>query len=314
MGGIVAQLLLDEMDDDVLRAVYTMSTPSLLSPVRFDRRSDAVYSMAKRSQTGDINSTTPLISICGGSTDSQITSEVCALPERESPLRRTIMTTSLEGAWTGVGHREMVWCHQVRSLVARSALALAHDNSSNDSIDVILRTRASANSPLKTPLNIENEDLHYIRHSNRWDLGTLDEGTYMLPLSGRKKLRLTLFAGGARLDDFSLENNPQQESGTIRVLYCSRPAPTSPTRSCIKLAGKTSSLPRQEWPGEFPASKGVHDNDALTMFEADIDMEKSSGDDHVAISIKAQKSERWIVAAVEEINDPISSATTWGMI
>jgi GPI inositol-deacylase len=312
MGGIVAQLLLDEMDDGVLRAVYTMSTPSLLSPVRFDRRSDTVYSMAKRSQAGDLNSTTPLISICGGSTDSQITSEVCTLQERESPLRRTVMTTSLEGAWTGVGHREMVWCHQVRSLVARSALALAHDTSSNDSIDVILRTRASADTPLKTPLNIENEDVHYIWHGNRWDLGTLEEGTYMLPLSGRKKLRFTLFARGARLDDFSPKNNPQLESGKIRILYCSRPAPPS-THSCIKLAGKISSLPRQEWPGEFPASKGVHDNDAVAMFEADIDMERSSGDDHVAISIKAQKSERWIVAAVEEINDPISSATTWGM-
>ena len=311
MGGIVAQLLLDEMDDGVLRAVYTMSTPSLLSPVRFDRRSDTVYSMAKRSQAGDLNSTTPLISICGGSTDSQITSEVCALSDRESPLRRTVMTTSLEGAWTGVGHREMVWCHQVRSLVARSALALAHDTSSNDSIDVILRTRAAANIPSKTPLNIENEDLHYIRNSHRWDLGTPDEGTYMLSLSGRNKLRFTLFARGARLDDFSPENNPQLESEAIRVLYCSRPVPAS-TRSCIKLAGKISSLPRQEWPGEFPPSKGVRDNDAIAMFEADIDMEKSSGDDHLAISIKTRKSERWIVAAVEEINDPTSSATTWG--
>jgi GPI inositol-deacylase len=312
MGGIVAQLLLDEMGDSVLRAVYTMSTPSLLSPVRLDRRSDTVYSMAKRSQAGDLNSTTPLISICGGSTDSQITSEVCALPERESPLRRMVMTTSLEGAWTGVGHREMVWCHQVRSLVARSALALAHDTSSNDSIDVILRTRASTNTPSKTPVNIENEDVHYIRHSNRWDLGTLDEGTYMLPLSGRKKLRFTLFARGARLDDFSPENNPQLESGVIRVLYCSRSVPAS-AHSCIKLTGKVSSLPHQEWPGEFPASKGVHDNDALAMFEADIDIEKLPGDGHLAISIKTQKSERWIVAAVEEINDPISSATTWGM-
>jgi hypothetical protein len=49
------------------------------------------------------------------------------------------------------------------------------------------------------------------------------------------------------------------------------------------------------------------------MFEADIDNEKLSGDDHIAISVKSQKAERWVVAAVEGIDDPVSSVTAWGM-
>ncbi|KAG1782508.1 hypothetical protein EV702DRAFT_386529 [Suillus placidus] len=67
-------------------------------------------------------------------------------------LRRTVFTSALEGAWTGVGHREMVWCHQmvrifcgyttrvtvvvyarlVTSLVARAALELGGANSNVD--------------------------------------------------------------------------------------------------------------------------------------------------------------------------------------
>ena len=313
MGGIVAQLLLAETEDDILRAVYTMSTPSLIAPVRFDRRADAVYSMVQRAQSGDIASTTPLISICGGSTDSQITSEVCALPERDIPLRRTVMTTALEGAWTGVGHREMVWCHQVRASVARSALALAQDTATNDSFDKLLRTRPfSTSSSSSSLVNVDTTNLYYIRDSNRLDLGMLDKGTFMLPIPTQKRLRFTLFASGSRIDDFNPEESRPQEEGTIRVLYCSLPPSSSVVSSCIKLFGKTSTLPRQKWPEAFPASEGVYDNDSIMMFEADVEAEASAPNPHIAVQITSQTSSRWIVAAVEDAHDPVSSATTWG--
>ena len=58
-----------------------------------------------------------------------IPSESCILPQASNnTFRRTVFTSALEGAWTGVGHREMVWCHQVRWRVARAALELGGAN------------------------------------------------------------------------------------------------------------------------------------------------------------------------------------------
>ena len=59
-----------------------------------------------------------------------IPSESCILPQASNnTFRRTVFTSALEGAWTGVGHREMVWCHQVRWRIARAALELGGANS-----------------------------------------------------------------------------------------------------------------------------------------------------------------------------------------
>lgn len=152
MGGIVAQLALAEESKSAanrgwnasdIAAVITMSAPHSLAPARLDTTIENIYkdishweksiSLSNRPQTFP-----PIISICGGSTDSQIPSETCSLPTlRETthsqvsssesmPYRRTVHSTSLPGVWTGVGHREMVWCHQVRWRVARALLALGN--------------------------------------------------------------------------------------------------------------------------------------------------------------------------------------------
>ncbi|KAG6813426.1 hypothetical protein H0H92_011123 [Tricholoma furcatifolium] len=101
-----------------------MSTPHTLPPARFDSRIDSIYAKNQLTLTSD---PTPITSLCGGATDMMIPSESCVLPVNatsELP-RRTVFTSALEGAWTGVGHREMVWCHQVRWRVARAALEAA---------------------------------------------------------------------------------------------------------------------------------------------------------------------------------------------
>lgn len=132
MGGIVATSLLP-ISNGSISAVVTMSTPHTLPPVRFDSRIDTLYNANRRVLASD---PTPILSLCGGATDMMIPSESCILPistewdvAGQSKVdadvyRRTVFTSALEGAWTGVGHREMVWCHQVRWRVARAALEL----------------------------------------------------------------------------------------------------------------------------------------------------------------------------------------------
>ncbi|KAK7054117.1 GPI inositol-deacylase [Favolaschia claudopus] len=122
MGGIVATSLLPSTN---ISAIITMSTPHTLPPARFDARIDGIYERNSHVLASD---PTPILSLCGGATDMMIPSESCVLPPSthpEEPFRRTVFSSALEGAWTGVGHREMVWCHQVRWRVARAALELA---------------------------------------------------------------------------------------------------------------------------------------------------------------------------------------------
>lgn len=118
MGGVVATSLLPSSD---ISTIITMSTPHTVPPARFDSRIDDIYRKGKRVLDLD---PTPVVSLCGGASDMMIPSESCILQQPSSGdiFRRTVFTSALEGAWTGVGHREMVWCHQVRWRVARAAL------------------------------------------------------------------------------------------------------------------------------------------------------------------------------------------------
>ncbi|KAJ6515465.1 PGAP1-like protein-domain-containing protein [Mycena sanguinolenta] len=150
MGGIVATSLLPSTN---ISAIITMSTPHSLPPVRFDARIDALYERNAHLLASD---PTPILSLCGGATDMMIPSEACVLPTAgaDAPFRRTVFSSALEGAWTGVGHQEMVWCHQVRWRVARAALELAGADSPAGRgaiLDRWLRDGHALPSPLLLP-------------------------------------------------------------------------------------------------------------------------------------------------------------------
>ena len=121
MGGVVATSLLPSPD---VSAIITMSTPHTLPPARFDNRIEDTYSANRQHLVAD---PTPIVSICGGATDVMIPSESCILPEPSAHdvFRKTIFSSGMERCWTGIGHREMVWCHQARWQIARAALELS---------------------------------------------------------------------------------------------------------------------------------------------------------------------------------------------
>lgn len=121
MGGVVAISLLPSPD---ISTIITMSTPHTLPPARFDNRIEHIYSTNHQHLVAD---PTPIVSICGGATDVMIPSESCILPEPslQGIFRKTIFSSGMERCWTGIGHREMVWCHQARWQVARAVLELS---------------------------------------------------------------------------------------------------------------------------------------------------------------------------------------------
>lgn len=140
MGGIVALNVLESAYHNVLvGAIITMSSPHSLPPARLDRELERAFRTSLQvlwdipKLDDSVHYAPPILAICGGATDNMIPMESCALPsppvgmpsQPESLYRRTVFTSGLDGTWSGVGHREMVWCHQVRWRVARAALELA---------------------------------------------------------------------------------------------------------------------------------------------------------------------------------------------
>jgi hypothetical protein len=163
MGGIVARLCLtlvqsgyDEPRDDIsnlVAAIITMSTPHAMPPVSIDSTMEKIYA--------DINAyweqgvqVPVLVSICGGTADTQISSDACVLPQHKNTSHPvtgdsdtfTVFSTGMHGIWTGVDHQAMVWCDQIRSRVARAVLGLQavlskrnKDDARDDMVE-ILRT------------------------------------------------------------------------------------------------------------------------------------------------------------------------------
>jgi hypothetical protein len=127
----------------VVKGIVTMSTPHALPPVSIDRGMERVYDeieefWAKGFGVGR-GERPVLISICGGTADTQIASDGCALPRYPSVDSKpdqdedsrvedkgtfSVFTTGIHGVWTGVDHQAMVWCDQVRTRVAKVLLGM----------------------------------------------------------------------------------------------------------------------------------------------------------------------------------------------
>ena len=167
MGGIVARLSVKLISDRLgssaavdldsgeqgkeinirtgVKGIITMSTPHALPPVSIDRGMERVYNEIEEFWTRGFEvgrgERPVLVSICGGTADTQIASDGCALPrypstnaledDGEGSRERledkgtfSVFTTGIHGVWTGVDHQAMVWCDQVRTRVAKVLLGM----------------------------------------------------------------------------------------------------------------------------------------------------------------------------------------------
>jgi glycosylphosphatidylinositol deacylase len=135
MGGVVARLAMDDLPN-LIDIIMTMSTPHALPPVTLSRDMDTIYDILV-AQT--YNASAPLLfSICGGTADTQIASDACVIPPSSITEDDgfSIFTTGMPGAWTGVEHQTMVWCHQVRWRVARTLLGMTSTGNRQDKLAV----------------------------------------------------------------------------------------------------------------------------------------------------------------------------------
>lgn len=324
MGGLVATSLLPSSH---ISAVITMSTPHSVPPARFDSRMDSIYSVIQEKLIRD---STPILSICGGVTDTMIPSEFCTLPRiegEEAGLRKTIFTSSLEGCWTGVGHREMVWCHQVRWQVARALLditaardvqqvsAILSSRFSNGIPDGDMRTTLEAAEALKhqtisqTPVEVE---LPLTLH------GQQKLGSFKLSIPKRKPgsapTHLTVYLSQGKILEKS-PANPIPLEASLRTCYDTAPQyAEGEANHCEPLLPSVLRLiPNPRNSKNFSvATEGVDESDGVVVFRADVSHLDEGA--WILLEVKGDASPGWLAAAVEEDIEAPIAIPTWGAL
>jgi glycosylphosphatidylinositol deacylase len=321
MGGIVATSLLPSSD---ISAIITMSTPHTLPPARFDSRIDKIYARNEHILQTDA---TPILSLCGGATDMMIPSESCILPAvRNNTIkeifRRTIFTSALEGSWTGVGHREMVWCHQVRWRVARAALELGEAWSTRDQADVLERWLRDANSLSHVAPAAPNDltlfesatyevlpaDIHLVLKK------PMGSQTYLLPipLSPPSSLsKFILFVSQGSVPPVSPQH-PNTLHASVHLCRQTNSEPLTATNShghsippsCTILSPDTLKLVPNPMPGKpFPVSdEGSDESEGVVVFEANVQSSDSYGM-WVAVHIQNAYGAGWVVGGFTPSDD-----------
>jgi GPI inositol-deacylase len=303
-----------------------MSTPHTLPPARFDRRIDTIYARNKLLLAGthahsaslprihppsDAESRTPILSLCGGATDMMIPSESCILPalpaapaSGPSPYRKTVFASALQGAWTGVGHREMVWCHQVRWRVARAALALAHALPSASARTAALEAwLGDGRSPPVAFGSIRldpGEGVEALRAGEQLVLRApsgFRERTWLLPASAADRPRAVVYVSGGSIPPVSAH-----APGSLRVTvyHCPSLPLSSEGGSPVDCAPVEPSvhklLPSPASGKPFPVpEEGVGESEGVVVLEAELPSAKE-GFGWVAVRVQEPDGQGWVAA------------------
>ncbi|CCM00426.1 uncharacterized protein FIBRA_02458 [Fibroporia radiculosa] len=315
MGGVVATALLPHSN---ISALITMSTPHTLPPARLDRRIEAIYFS---NQDVLLSDSTPILSLCGGATDLMVPAESCILHEPLSetdghadislPYRRTVFTSALEGAWTGVGHREIVWCHQVRWRIARAALELATVSSRVERENVLDKWLRDGHmlppaSPFDTGLDLNTlreDEIEYLETLTPLVLsGPTHSRTYLLPIPhSALRISFTLYLSRGSLAPIA-SHTPLPLR--ISVFHCQGSACTTLKPTTLKLVPEP--IPNKPFPAP---DEGADESEGVIVFGSEV-----SGGTHIAIRVEGADGRGWVVANYDNPNYVVSDVGPLGLI
>ncbi|QRW05458.1 GPI inositol-deacylase [Ceratobasidium sp. AG-Ba] len=316
MGGIVALNALEsEQHKAIVSTVITMSSPHSLPPARLDRGIERVFSTSldvlwnHPSLNHSDKYTPPVLALCGGATDNMLPMESCAIPPSPFPAlsneihlyRRTVFTSGLDGTWTGVGHREMVWCHQVRWRVARVALELAaaKPDARGPILDRWFAGIPIQSAPRMAIVPMSGDPITKVSET-RLTLNRLPAKTasyYFSPSAGSHRLVVMLARG--RVSDLSPEKDVVSEA-TVDICKLDR----TESRDCQPAATKSIRLVPNPTPHEpFPApGEGTDESEGVVVWESET---VNLHDQHFVVTIKSTGHEgSWLVASLEPMGIP----------
>ncbi|KAG5364914.1 GPI inositol-deacylase A [Yarrowia sp. E02] len=135
MGGIVARTMvtLDSYIPESINTILTLATPHVLPPVSFDKGIVGLYHDVNEfwkheTAPGGKLEDTLLVSVTGGIRDQMIPAEYSSVDTFLPPSNGfAVATTSIPGVWMSIDHQAMVWCHQLRRVLAETLLVVASE-------------------------------------------------------------------------------------------------------------------------------------------------------------------------------------------
>lgn len=133
MGGIVARkmLLMPNHINGTINTIISLSTPHTIPPITLDRGLETVYEdinkLWREAYLGTSRSTDlqdlVMASISGSTSDTTVSPDSSSLLTLSSPLHGlTVYTTSMPEVWTPTDHRAILWCDQLRVVIAKALL------------------------------------------------------------------------------------------------------------------------------------------------------------------------------------------------
>lgn len=150
MGGIVARkmMLLPNYRSNSINTIVTLSTPHLVPPVTLDPKIDEIYNEVNDFWTKSFSSNhdhplseVVLISLSGGVSDTTICSDSTAISSIVPPSHGfTVFTTSVPGVWSAIDHLKILWCDQLREVLASALLEIVDSNSHTQTVPRARRT------------------------------------------------------------------------------------------------------------------------------------------------------------------------------
>ncbi|KAH7344773.1 PGAP1-like protein-domain-containing protein [Rhizoctonia solani] len=308
MGGIVAlNALASPRHRALTGAVITMSSPHSLPPARLDRQIEQVFdnsidALWNAPAHNPTIQSPPILALCGGATDNMLPMESCMLPPppndglNNMPYRRTVFTSGLDGTWTGVGHREMVWCHQVRWRVARASLelAVAEPNAKAAILDrwftggVDLRaSRPTLPSSRSPPVHVPDGYL-----SQRSVVSGITVFHFPIKTLGS---RLVIFLSSGRI----LGVSPVKGVATEVLVDICEPNGTSEAICTAANSGSVRLIPNPSLAGLFPVpGEGTDESEGVVIWESE---PAATNDGYYSVTVSsARDAGSWLVARLEQ--------------
>ena len=248
MGGIVARTMLTmpNYQSNSINTIITMSTPHARPPVSFDADIVKAYkdvndywrrSYARRWANDNPLWHVTLVSIAGGGLDTTVPSDYASLSSMVPDTHGfTVFTSTIPHVWTGADHLSILWCDQLRKVIARAILDVVDVRRPTQTRPRAERMRIFRKRLLtglehgweksllqaqpSTLLTLEDESNTILREGERLVIRGLGSSgrakTYLLPISPSR--------APEDLDFHVLSGQPLDQAGEnagLEVLFCS---------------------------------------------------------------------------------------------
>ena len=277
MGGIVARVMLTLPNyvEDSVNTIITLAAPHAAAPATFDADIVTIYATVDKFwRSGFSNSSDPdsisherlrnvsLVSITGGLLDTILPADYTTLKGLVPPEHGfTVYTTGIPQVWTPIDHLAIVWCHQLRIVLANTLFAVVDPSSPSrtkpleqrmDAFHEILQSgfEKEVYPPLSSSKSLQvllDRD-HVTFESSSLNL-TSDSKVHLIPIHETKDTGINMVSSFPLLKYDGLEKSPflllcnNSTTSDDSLRFDSIPATDKLDLTCIDISSFSHPLP-----------------------------------------------------------------------